>query len=620
MGVLIMDSKCLDKHAFTSPGELAARLYKKMVTLPSGGWKPLKTPQTEAVRVAWKHGKPSVPLEGGGTKPIAEALTADTARARAAQTQAVKNLVNILLGTAAAGGGLGLVRHVPKVLRAREELKPKEKRPEDREKEAALGDVFKEKVLPKLPKIDLSELITVSPPKGAPGPAAETDPGMWEALISRLRAALTGGPPESWLQARFGGMPAGMMVPAAIGAGAGGVLAGEHLADWMTDKLRAKQIEKRKKELQEEFAGLLASPPREKVSTLNRLIEHMAEGGLTTMDKDAQAHVPAGLLYSLLLALAGVGGMAGYRMSKGQHPYSAKRKALEMALQRRVQERPVRVELEPRAPEEVADVTPEAPETLAPGAYRTSLILPPQAQEEEVDEALDLSKLGMLLVKDAQDPVLGKPKGIVYGRGGRAMPGLTYDPSGRIVAGQPGIVPRATQAATEAIMATPKVKEMMQTADQAKQELAALKGMREQAQPLLERATSALEGWEKFKGGFMEGAGGIGNLLKSLPMVAMGLMRRGGQAAAPIFTGMSDAAARVPRAAEQAAASPAPAPAQQPPAQPILPTPPLPTASDAAAQQQMSKELGATAMRTQQTGTPVRTGKPPETKPLVAGS
>lgn len=337
-------------------------------------------------------------LTGPGRAARRTELVGDAQKGQAALTE---KLIQYALLGGATGVGMGLYRQLPKMLALKKEI------PQGAEKEAQAATTATTADSNPLSKL-------LAKVKGTAGKA-------WAPL------------PKSVWDVPFLGMHGGGRI-AAPALAIGGALAADRAVDWLTDRSRKRKVEKRREELRKQFNELLIDGDEntEKIAALTEWIDEAAE----SFDKEAVS--PAALITPLMVALMGIGGYSGFQVGKELRkrtdPGRVRLAALQHAIKAKSRKRPLSLQIEAVAPEEVEDAD-TLTSTLSPAEATTGY--PVKSEEPEVmpkgeyDEAFDLTKLS------AADILMGeKVSQYVQGRGlgrpGAAIGNLAYEAPGRL--------------------------------------------------------------------------------------------------------------------------------------------------------------------------------------------
>lgn len=344
-----------------------------------------------------------------------------TAGVRSQQGKALENILKILGTSAAIGGGIGLARGIPKLLKTREAIK---KSPEETETEMAgikaadvtevgrsVGDV--------LGRVTSAVVGALHPVDATVGAVK----GLGSALAESSATNSYSGIDASPMNAPAGHLPPGSLWPFAAAAVPLGAYGGVELAKWLTNSIRSKMLARKKQQVQEQFSKLLSGSDKSAGAIL-------LEGMANEFDKQATigaAVTGAGLTGAALLAALGFAG--GRALGKKYNPDYTQRKDIEKALKTKVKGQPLTFQVE-----EPADGDYEAASAISPLAgdvYKLPMALPNRRKNmlDNPDESLMLNKLGSLR-KLAGDPVAVQPKAPVAtgteqrlaARGGKFLP------------------------------------------------------------------------------------------------------------------------------------------------------------------------------------------------------
>ena len=351
-----MDKRSAEDSWWTQgfPGSLVGnRLMKE----PLEGIKlPPAHRQMQERVAAGQHPKTGKPISGSElddwTKHVQVYQSAD----RGHRSRSGTFLTNLAAVAALMGGGIGLARQIPKLL-----------------------------ALSKLPKADKKKKET----KQAQLTQISTDPKEWLGGRSPL---------PGWF-----GRP-GMSGAAIPLIGISSLLGSQHLVDWITDKVRTKEMIERKKGLRKQFEEMLSKPAS--VDTMGGYLEKMASGYESQgLEKQAQG-LASGLSKTTVAALTliamltgGLGFTYGRQVRKKNDPNRVRQLALEHALRLRQRATPTTIALKPTAPEEVLELD-EILSPIRPPLSRTPVDIPfilPEGRKKrggEYDEALSLLKAG----------------------------------------------------------------------------------------------------------------------------------------------------------------------------------------------------------------------------------
>jgi hypothetical protein len=189
------------------------------------------------------------------------------------------------------------------------------------------------------------------------------------------------------------GIP-GSMLPIGMGVVGGGVYAGDKLMDWVTDRYRSKALDKKKKEMEQEFMGLLSGKSEGDATKVAHALADAYEKKAT----DIGPYL-TGLAALTALGIPALSFGTAYSLSKKQHPNAAKLKALEDVMENRKRMRPVKLKLKYTDPEEeqkILSTSGSRPE------YRASLPLAKPSEDRivapgsESEEVFNLDKVSHL--------------------------------------------------------------------------------------------------------------------------------------------------------------------------------------------------------------------------------
>jgi len=327
-----------------APGRLASKAYDKY--FPVDKWKFPGSYDDVRQRAATRISADGSTMSLEDQQKLQDSLTVQRDVGHKQTSRMYGEIADWSTVLALLGGGVGLAQNLPKLLELRKLPKAKE-----RAKEAQ---------------------------------KLSADPGDYLGAASQLPGALN-----------TPGMAAGILPAAGVGSFLGSI----YLADWITDRIRAKEMKERKKGLQREFEELLVKPASSKLSTdLEKMAELYKESDESVFSRFVKRGLGLGTLLAALIGYAGFEG--GRSLRKKFDPNVARAAALEHALRLRQHSMPTAIKLNTVSPEEVLEpdevLSPERP-PLSKGPIEMPFAIQgkkKREQRDEYDEALSLLKMG----------------------------------------------------------------------------------------------------------------------------------------------------------------------------------------------------------------------------------
>lgn len=270
-----------------------------------------------------------------------------------------------------AGGTYGLLRHLPKYFEARKGIKKEE------DKTAA--------EVPSVKKADMRSTIRNALSRLAQG-EMPMETGQW---------------PEKWWHVPMAGIPAGAAIGVPL-AGAAAFMGADRLSDYMTDRARDKMLKERKRELQEEFKGLLTGSGVKRGTYISNALDAAADEYVkcaVVADEGAHGEPWQAALIALATLIGGGSFMAAKHLSSKKSPYAAQAQAVKDILKGKAAQRHPSLRLEIAAtPEEALKPRPTG---ITGAQHALPIIIPEAPNTQEEDESYDLSKLSSSVIDKA---------------------------------------------------------------------------------------------------------------------------------------------------------------------------------------------------------------------------
>jgi hypothetical protein len=324
--------------------------------------------------------KATSPSETGTPYRLLDYLNFDAEDVARSRAEASKYLADYGLIGGGVGLGIGAARQLPKLFKTHKELSaikpPREREKEDKQSpldRAIFGKTAQAEKPPWSPAPK-----TPGAPLKEPGPA--TGLNEWLTDFLGVRSFLDGkamGAPLPYSGAMWTLLPAAVMA---------GLVGGDKVTDWATDRMRAKYIKRRKDKVKDQFYNLLQEDMSgTKHASLSSVLDQMA-GEYT--EKQAAGITPGALpglggLVATILAGGALG--IGYNVGRGRDPLAQKAKALKIIMAKERMKRMIPLELVATGQmsrEELQDMLGDP----TGSAYRMPLAL---ATGEDKDEAVD---------------------------------------------------------------------------------------------------------------------------------------------------------------------------------------------------------------------------------------